>query len=85
MYTVLGYGMIRTEISLTKRQRDELAAIPRATGKKQSELIQEAVDRLTDQEGRGRREAVLREAAGIRKDRTDLANFEATQAEWDRS
>lgn len=77
--------MIRTQIYLTERQRDELAAIAKAGGKKQSELIREAVDRLIDQAGRSRREAVLREAAGIWKDRTDLPDFKAMRAEWDRS
>ena len=77
--------MIRTQIYLTKRQRDHLAAIAKTAGKKQSELIREAVDRLIDQAGRSRREAVLREAAGIWKDRTDLPDFKATRAEWDRN
>lgn len=77
--------MIRTQIYLTECQRDELVAIAKIAGKKQSELIREAVDRLIDQEGRSRREAVLREAAGIWKDRTDLPDFKATRAEWDRN
>ena len=77
--------MVRTQIYLTERQRDELVAIARTTGKKQSELIREAVDHLIDQAGHGRREAVLREAAGIWKDRTDLPDFKATRAEWDRN
>jgi predicted DNA-binding protein len=77
--------MVRTQIYLTERQRDELAAIAKTAGKKQSEIIREAVDRLIDQEGRSRREAVLREAAGIWKDRTDLPDFKAARAEWDRN
>jgi hypothetical protein len=77
--------MVRTQIYLTERQRDELVAIAKRAGKKQSELIREAVDRLIDQTGRSRREAVLREAAGIWKDRTDLPDFKAIRAEWDRS
>jgi len=77
--------MVRTQIYLTERQRDELAAIAKTVGKKQSELIREAVDRLIDQEGRSWREAVLREAAGIWKDRTDLPDFKVARAEWDRS
>ena len=76
--------MVRTQIYLTERQRDELAAIAKAEGKKQSELIREAVDRLIDQAGRSRREAVLQKAAGIWKDRTDLPDFEATRAGWNR-
>jgi hypothetical protein len=77
--------MVRTQIYLTERQRKELAAIAKTAGKKQSELIREAVDRLIDESGRSRREAVLREAAGIWKDRTDLPEFGALRAEWDRN
>lgn len=76
--------MVRTQIYLTKHQRDELVAISKAAGKKQSELIREAVDRLITQSRPSRREAVLREAAGIWKDRTDLPDFNSTRAEWDR-
>ena len=38
--------MVRTQIYLTDRQRAELAAISKTSGKKQSELIREAVDQL---------------------------------------
>jgi len=76
--------MIRTQIYLTDRQRSELAAISNTLGKKQSELIREAVDRFIDQAGHSRRKIVLREAAGIWKDRTDLPEFKAIRAEWDR-
>jgi hypothetical protein len=76
--------MVRTQIYLTERQRNELAAIAKTAGKKQSELIRDAVDRLIEQEGRGKREAVLREAAGIWKDRKDLPDFRAVRAGWDR-
>ena len=77
--------MIRTQIYLTKRQRDELAAIAKTVGKKQSELIREAVDRLIDQSGHIRREVVLNAAAGVWKDRRDLPDFTAMRGEWDRN
>ena len=77
--------MVRTQIYLTKSQRDELKAIAKTAGKKQSELIREAVDRLIDEVSCGRRETVLRNAAGIWKDRKDLPDFRATRAEWDRN
>ena len=76
--------MIRTQIYLTDRQRAELASISKTLGKKQSELIREAVDRLIDQAGHSRRKIVLREAAGIWKDRTDLPDFKQIRTEWDR-
>jgi len=57
--------MIRTQIYLTDRQRNELAAIAKTVGKKQSELIREAIDRLIAQEGRTHREALLRKTLEI--------------------
>ena len=44
-----------------------------------------ALDRLIDQTGRSTREAVLRQAAGIWKGRTDLPAFKTIRAEWDRT
>ena len=77
--------MVRTQIYLTERQREELAAIGKTVGKKQSELIREAVDRFIDEEGISRRESVLREAAGLWKSRKDLPDFRAIREEWDRN
>jgi hypothetical protein len=77
--------MVRTQIYLTERQRDELSAIAKTVGKKQSELIREAVDRLIDEASCDRRETVLQEAAGLWKDRTDLPDFKSTRNEWDRN
>ena len=76
--------MIRTQVYLTDRQRSELAAISKTLGKKQSELIREAVDHLIDQASHSRREVVLREAAGLWKNRGDIPDFKAIRAEWDR-
>jgi len=76
--------MIRTQIYLTDRQRSELVSISKTLGRKQSELIREAVDRFIDQVGRSRRELVFKEATGIWKNRTDLPDFKAIRAEWDR-
>ena len=69
--------MVRTQIYLTEDQRAEVAAIASQSGKRQSEVIREAVDRFIEQRGRGRREAILREAAGIWRDRTDLPDLGA--------
>ncbi|MCP4757337.1 MAG: iron-containing alcohol dehydrogenase [Proteobacteria bacterium] len=77
--------MVRTQLYLTERQRDELAAIAKILGKKQSELIREPVDRFIDGVGRSRRKRVLRETAGIWKDREDLPDFRSIRTEWDRS
>jgi Ribbon-helix-helix domain len=77
--------MVRTQIYMTKSQRDGLKAIAKAAGKKQSELIREAIDRLIEEVSGGRRETILREAAGIWKDRKDLPDFRAVRAGWDRN
>ncbi|MBI5589458.1 MAG: ribbon-helix-helix domain-containing protein [Deltaproteobacteria bacterium] len=60
--------MVRTQIYLTEQQRDKLAIIAKTVGKKQSELIREAIDLLIDRASSGRRELVLRKVAGIWKD-----------------
>jgi hypothetical protein len=77
--------MIRTQIYLTEHQREALATISKSVGKKQSELIRDAIDLLIDQSGSSRRELVLREAAGIWKDRKDLPDFKSIRADWDRN
>ena len=77
--------MVRTQIYLTTEERDGLVALARTTGKKQSELIREAVDQLIEQSSPKRREEVLRRAAGMWKDRTDLPDFRKLRKEWDRS
>ncbi len=77
--------MIRTQIYLTEKQRNELASLSKSFGKKQSELIREAIDKLIEQAGKNHRKMVLREAAGIWKDRTDLPDFKSIRSEWDRS
>jgi len=76
--------MIRTQIYLTDRQRAELANIAKNMGKKQSEIIREAIDRLIDQTGHNRQKTVIRETAGIWKNRDDLPDFRAIRSEWNR-
>lgn len=76
--------MIRTQVYLTSRQRDQLSAIASFVKKRQSELIREAIDRFIEQHGLGRRQAVLREAAGIWKDRSDLPPLHVVRNSWNR-
>ena len=76
--------MVRTQIYLTEEERDGLNAIAKSTGKKQSELIREALDRFLDLSKETRREAILKDAAGLWKDRSDLPDFSAARRSWDR-
>jgi preprotein translocase subunit SecA len=76
--------MIRTQIYLTDKQRAELAIIANNLGKKQSEIIRDAIDRLIDQSGQNKKKTALQKAAGIWKNRKDLPDFRAIRSEWDR-
>ena len=76
--------MVRTQIYLTEEERKELDAMAKTTGRKQSELIREAVDRFLDLSKDSRREAVLNDAAGMWKNRSDLPDSVAARHSWDR-
>lgn len=76
--------MVRTQIYITETQRKELAQIAESLGKKQSEIIREGINLVIEQPRRNFRENVLREAAGMWKDRTDLPDFGEMRQEWDR-
>ncbi|MFA7238098.1 MAG: ribbon-helix-helix domain-containing protein, partial [Phycisphaeraceae bacterium] len=79
-----GFLMVRTQVYLTKEERDELAILAETTGKRQSQLIREAVDQLIGRSSSARRQAVLNRAAGLWKNRKDLPDFRAKRSEWDR-
>jgi len=76
--------MVRTQIYLTDEERDGLDAIAKSTGKKQSELIREAVDRFLDLRKANRRVSILNDAAGMWRDRSDLPDFGEVRRSWDR-
>lgn len=76
--------MILTQIYLTDKQRAELTVIAKNMGKKQSEIIREAIDRLIEQTRQSRKKTALKKAAGIWKNRDDLPDFRAIRSEWDR-
>ncbi len=71
--------MVRTQIYLTERERNGLEDIAKATGKKQSELIREALDHFLELRRGDRRTSVLDEAAGMWRDRSDLPDFGAAR------
>jgi predicted DNA-binding protein len=76
--------MVRTQVYLTEEERVGLDNVSEATGRKQSELIREAVDRFLDLAEGSRRDAILREVAGLWRTRDDLPDFGAVRRSWDR-
>ena len=84
VYTLEVFEMIRTQIYLTEQQRFALSRLSSQSGKKQSELIREAVDTMIAKLGQTRRQAVLSQAAGMWKDRKDLPDADKLRQAWDR-
>lgn len=76
--------MVRTQIYLTEEERAGLVALAKTSGKKQSELIREAIDRFLTLFDDVRYRAVIGNAAGMWKDRDDLPDFGAFRQSWDR-
>ncbi len=72
--------MVRTQIYLTRDEKEALESISRETGRTQSELIRTAVERFIVDFKPGDRLSRLRQACGIWRDRTDLPDL---RGEWD--
>jgi len=77
--------MVRTQIYLTKQERDALLNLSRESGKKQSELIREAIDAFLAENAAAQRGDALKRLAGIWRNREDLPDFQRLRAEWDRT
>ena len=77
--------MVEKELNLTEQERSVLREISRRTGKAESELIREAVGQIINEFQNENRLALMQQAKGIWKDRSDLTAFEDSRREWDRS
>lgn len=69
---------------MTKEEKKALEALSAESGKKQSELIREAIDNFIAISSKNQRQAVLDRVAGMWKDREDLPNFSELRSDWDR-
>jgi hypothetical protein len=78
------FFMVRTQIYLTEAERAALRVIARQTGKKQSELIRQAIDRLIEGFQPAEHRARLQMARGMWQERGDLPDFRTLRLELDR-
>jgi hypothetical protein len=76
--------MVRTQIYLTEKEQKALQSLSRRTGKKQSELIREAIDAFIIRFSKQERSEQLQKAKGMWKDRNDLPDLIELRREWDR-
>jgi predicted transcriptional regulator len=76
--------MNRTQIYLSPAQQKALKAMAARTGRTQSELIRDAIDRFVGQRKASERVAVIKRSAGLWKGRKDLPDFTAVRREADR-
>ena len=77
--------MIRTQIYLTIQEMNELKELAHRSGKKQSELIREAVDEFLVKRSQASRKRLLDEVAGIWQNRNNLLDFSELRKSWDRN
>ena len=75
---------MRTRSDLTERQRDGHAAIAGQRDKQQGEEIRDAADSFIQHLSRHGKERTLHDIAGIWSDRSDIPDYEAIRAAWDR-
>ena len=76
--------MERTQVYLTHEQRRELKKMAARSGRRQSELIREAIDALVADAERSNWKAGMMAAAGLWTNRDDLPDFVRVRTELDR-
>ena len=76
--------MLRTQIYLTRDEKESLSDLSSTTGKKQSQLIREAVDQYIVESDKINKLDVIERAAGLWADRDDLPDFDKIRRSWDR-
>jgi predicted DNA-binding protein len=77
--------MVRTQIYLTKDQKQQLERLAAASGKRQSEMIREAIDGYLVHQQPNDWKAAFKAARGMWAKRDDLDDFvRDLRVEWER-
>ncbi|MDQ2998477.1 MAG: CopG family transcriptional regulator [Chloroflexota bacterium] len=77
--------MDSTAITLTEQEQLSLRTIAQQTGKTPDELLHEAITQFLTQFQQTPRRALLQQARGMWKDRTDLPSLATLRHEFDRT
>ncbi len=76
--------VVRTQIYLTEDQQRHLRSLASRTGRKQSELIREAIDQYVESSSAVDYRALVKRGYGLWRDRDDLPDFGSLRGEFDR-
>lgn len=77
--------MVRTQVYLTEREKKALSLLSSSSGKKQSELIRDAIDHFIVRFSEENREDIFDRLSGMWADREEGLTAAKLRSDWDRS
>jgi len=77
--------MVRTQVYLTEDEKQALSMISSKLGKKQSELIREAIDSFISKLSIEKREYIIDKLSGMWSDRDESLNSQSLRSDWERN
>jgi len=77
--------MVRTQVYLTEYEKKALSMLSSTSGKKQSELIREAIDSFIAKFSVEKREDIFDKLSGMWSDRDESFTAESLRTDWDRN
>ena len=78
-------NMVRTQVLLTDQEKKALSVLSLRLGRKQSELIREAIDSFIARFSTEKHEDIVDRLAGMWADREDSFTAKSVRKEWDRT